>query len=84
MEKTTETNQPNENLVKLATLRDEIKLHIHLAAMDIKQEWNDKLEPKVLEAEQSARELTDASKHAVQDLVGKLEAFVKRVRPNAS
>ena len=34
-------------LEKLATLRDEAKLHLHLATLDAKQEWDERLDPTI-------------------------------------
>lgn len=65
---------------KLATLRDEAKLHLHLATLDAKQEWDEKLEPKIAELSQSAHELTDGSRAALSDLVAKVEGFVTKLR----
>ena len=65
---------------KLATLRDEAKLHLHLATLDAKQEWDEKLEPKINELQQTAHELTDGSRAALHDLVAKVEGFVSKLR----
>jgi hypothetical protein len=42
-------NEVSKGIEKLTMLRDEVKLHIHLASLDAKQEWNDKLEPRINE-----------------------------------
>lgn len=44
----------------LRALRDEIKVHAHLATMDLKDEWV-KLEPKLQEAEKYADAVGDAA-----------------------
>lgn len=82
-------NEVTKGLEKLTTLRDEVKLHIHLASLDAKQEWNDKLEPKINEVSKevssSAQTASDASKAAIHDLVTKVESFYAKLRgPNAS
>ena len=78
-------NEVTKGIEKLAMLRDEVKLHIHLASLDAKQEWNDKLEPRISEVSASAHSATDASKAAVHDLVTKVEGFYAKLRgTNAS
>lgn len=71
-------------LAKLATLRDEARLHLHLATLDAKQEWSDKLEPRIDELQRTAHQLTDGSRTAIQELLGTVEGFVARLRPGRS
>jgi hypothetical protein len=73
-------NEVSKGIEKLTMLRDEVKLHIHLASLDAKQEWNDKLEPRINEVSTSAHNATDASKAAVHDLVTKVEGFYAKLR----
>jgi len=70
----------SKGLEKLATLRDEAKLHIHLVTLDVKQEWAEKLEPKIDELQTKAHELTETSKGAVGELVERVEGFVSKLR----
>ena len=77
-------NELSKSLEKLATLRDEAKLHIHLAALDAKQEWDEKLDPKITELQGTAQQLGDASKEKVQELVKSVEDFVAKLRSKAS
>lgn len=67
-------------LATLATLRDEAKLQLHLATMEARQEWTEKLEPRIDELQRSAHDLTDGSRSAVDDLVSRVEGFVARLR----
>ena len=48
----------NDGLQRLKTLRDEIRLEIHLAGMEAKERWKE-LEPKVHDAERLAGEAID-------------------------
>ena len=73
-------NEVNKGIEKLTMLRDEVKLHIHLASLDAKQEWNDKLEPRINELSNSAHTASDASKAALHDLVTKVEGFYATLR----
>jgi cob(I)alamin adenosyltransferase len=73
-------NEVSKNLEKLATLRDEAKLHIHLATLDAKQEWAEKLEPRINELQDTAHQLSETSKEKVYDVVKTVEDFVARLR----
>ncbi|HSN98085.1 MAG TPA: hypothetical protein VLS89_07290 [Candidatus Nanopelagicales bacterium] len=57
-----------KGLESLQTMRDEIRVRIHLAGMEAKDAWN-RLEPKLYEAERLAEEVSDASRAAMNDLV---------------
>jgi|HubBroStandDraft_2_1064218.scaffolds.fasta_scaffold1378863_1 hypothetical protein len=59
----------------LRTLRDEVRVKVHLAGMDAKDEWNKKLEPHLFDVEQKAVEASDASRHALTEAVEKLKKF---------
>jgi hypothetical protein len=59
-------------------LRDEVRLKLHLAGMDLKQEWEN-LEPQIDRAINSAAHV---SSEAVADLKKKLIEFRKRLGPN--
>ena len=55
----------------MRTLRDEVRVKVHLAGMDVKDEWK-KLEPKIEEVEKAAGEFTDATRAAASDTVKRL------------
>ena len=73
-------SEVTKGLEKLGTLRDEVKLHLHLATLDAKTEWNEKLEPRIDEALQSAQQLTHGSSTVIQDVLGRVEAFLEKLR----
>ena len=50
----------------LRTLRDEIKVKLHLAGMDAKDQWA-KLEPELFKVERAAEQATESSKKLVDD-----------------
>jgi hypothetical protein len=77
-------NELTRNLDRLAALRDEAKLHLHLATLDAKQEWNDKLEPKIGELQSNALQLGSTSKEMVQEVLKSAEEFVAKLRSRAS
>ena len=64
----------------LRTLRDETKLKIHLANMDLKKTW-DELQPKLAEAEQTgaraAEHASEATLEAIKSTVKKLQDVAK-------
>ncbi|WP_437524120.1 hypothetical protein WME79_35400 [Sorangium sp. So ce726] len=64
----------NKSLESLQTLRDEIRVRLHLAGMDAKDAWN-KLEPKLLDAEKLADDVSEASRHALHEIVEKVKEF---------
>ncbi|QRK07751.1 hypothetical protein JQX13_48530 [Archangium violaceum] len=68
-----------ENLGRLKTLRDEIRVDIHLAGMDAKDKWKE-LEPVVRDAEKLADEVSDVSRRAMEELVEKFRGFRESVR----
>ncbi len=59
-------------------LRDEVRLKLHLAGMDLKEEW-ETLEPQIERAINSAAHV---SSDAVADLKHRLSEFRKRLGPN--
>jgi len=56
----------------LRTLRDEVRVQVHLGGMDAKKRW-DALEPQLRAVEHAAQEATDASRKLVADSVKALE-----------
>jgi hypothetical protein len=61
---------------ELKTLRDEINLKVHLAGMDLRDEWR-KLEPQ---AEKAWKELSETTLEAAKDVkarIQKLQAQLK-------
>jgi hypothetical protein len=70
---TTDTNKPKSDLENpvqiLRMLRDEIRLRIHLAGMDVREQW-DKLDQ---EAEKLAQRAERASAQALDELIAKLK-----------
>lgn len=70
----------DKRLSKMTTLRDEIRVQLHLASLDAKREWDERLEPKVLEAEGAAKHASEATKAALEEVVSRLESFAKQLR----
>lgn len=62
----------------IRALRDEVRLKLHLAGMDVKQEWEN-LEPQIDRALNSAAQL---SSEVVGELKQRLNDLRKRLGPN--
>jgi hypothetical protein len=63
-----------KSLTKLQTLRDEVRVRLHLAGMDLKQQW-DKLEPQLEQVEKKAGEVSEEARTVLSEAVKKLEKF---------
>jgi len=70
----------DKNIERLETLRDEVKVRLHLASLDAKKEWDETLSPKLLEVERSAKHITESTRSTAKELVAKLEDFLARLR----
>ncbi len=77
-------NEVTKSLGKLTTLRDEVKLHLHLATLDAKQEWSDKLEPKIAELQSTAHQLSESSREKVQEVLTAVEEFIAKLKRKAA
>lgn len=64
----------HESLEMLKTLRDEIRVEVHLAGMDAKAKWKE-LEPRFEDAERRAKELGEASRAAVTEALRRFREF---------
>jgi LPS O-antigen subunit length determinant protein (WzzB/FepE family) len=68
-------NELQKSLGLLKTLRDEVRVRLHLASMDIKDQWK-KIEPRLEDAEKKAVEqVSEASRAALTEAVKRLEKF---------
>ena len=63
----------------LRTLRDEIKVKLHLAGMDVKDQWA-KLEPELSKVERAAEQATESSKKLMEDALNRLKALRDSLR----
>jgi len=69
-------------LNELRTLRDEIRLDLHLASMELRDEWK-AIERKLPDPERAAQEIEKGAKEAIATLTAELESFRARVRDHA-
>jgi hypothetical protein len=63
----------------LRTLRDEIKVKVHLAGMDAKDQWA-KLEPELFKVERAAEQATESSKKVLDDALKRLKSLRDSLR----
>jgi len=70
--------QISHALTRVQTLRDEIRVQVHLAGMEAKDAWT-RLEPQLVDAERFAKEATEASGKAIHDLVKRAETFLEEL-----
>jgi lipid II:glycine glycyltransferase (peptidoglycan interpeptide bridge formation enzyme) len=60
-----------KGLADLRTMRDEMKVKLHLAGMDAKEAWKE-LEPRLEAAEKQASEITEATATATVEAAQKM------------
>jgi predicted nucleic acid-binding Zn-ribbon protein len=58
-------------ITKLQTLRDEIRMRLHLGSLDLQQQW-DKLDPEVAAVEKLSHDASETVKEKAHALVVKL------------
>jgi hypothetical protein len=63
----------------LKTLRDEIKVKLHLGGMEAKDQWA-KLEPELWKVERAAQQATESSKRLVDEAIQKLKSLRDSLR----
>jgi hypothetical protein len=59
----------------LKTLRDELRLELHLAGMDAQTRWHTDLEPRFLKAEAALARLETSARSAIAQLLRDYETF---------
>ena len=67
---------------ELKTLRDEIRLELHLASMELRDEWQ-KIERELPDMSRAAEQLRDAASGGLNMLVGQLRRFQAKLREEA-
>lgn len=71
-------DQARTTLQKLQTLRDEIRLRIHLGGMELKGLWSE-LENKIFDAEKKLEGAAEDVFAKVQSLLPEVESFRKKL-----
>lgn len=63
----------------LKTMRDEVKVKLHLAGMDAKDQWA-RLEPELSKVERAAEQATESSKKLMDEALKRLKALRDSLR----
>jgi len=64
----------------LKTLRDEVRVQLHLGGLEVKDEWR-RLEPRLESVlSEAAKNATDASRTAVEDITTAVKKFRDSLR----
>ena len=75
-------NDLKKSLELVSQLKDEIRVKMHLAGMDAKDQWN-RLEPRIRDVEaeigRAAGDVSDASREALRDLITKMRTLRDRL-----
>jgi hypothetical protein len=66
----------------LTTLRDSIRVDLHLAGMDLRDQWTN-LERTLLSVDQPLNPLESATREALEALIEELRRFGERLREGA-
>jgi hypothetical protein len=61
-----------KSLELLRTLRDEVRVQLHLGGMDARRRW-DEIEPRLASVEQAAKDATESSRAAVGEVIAALK-----------
>jgi uncharacterized protein YPO0396 len=72
-----------KRVAELKTLRDEIRVDLHLASMDLKDEWQ-KIERKLPDPETAVDRLKEATGEALDVLTAELRKFRERLRTKST
>ncbi len=72
-----------KGLGRLQTLRDEVKVRIHLASMSLKDQWK-KMEPRLEEVEKAAQDISETSRTALADALKRLEKLRDALRSGSA
>jgi ElaB/YqjD/DUF883 family membrane-anchored ribosome-binding protein len=70
----------DRTVARLQTLRDEVKVRLHLASLDAQKEWDEVLSPKIFELEQTAKQVGEPARAKAKELIERVEAFLGRLR----
>ncbi|MBL8740254.1 MAG: hypothetical protein JNK04_04140 [Myxococcales bacterium] len=65
-------------MTRLQGLRDEVRVRLHLAGMELKDEWA-KLEPYLLDLEKKAIDATASTRDAITHGLERLETLRKKL-----
>ncbi len=70
----------DDSLRLLLTLRDELRLELHLAGMEVKTRWQEHVEPMLTHAEAAVGTMEANARGTVDDAIRSLQLFREVVR----
>lgn len=70
----------NKSLDDLRSLRDEIRVRLHLASMEARTRWNEELEPRFQQVERQAREAGEKAGESVRKALQDVQQAYKDFR----
>ncbi|MBL6691723.1 MAG: hypothetical protein ISP91_15175 [Pseudomonadales bacterium] len=65
---------------ELRTARDELRVQMHLAKAEIRDEWEEELEPKFHEAERKLEEAAEETRQVVNVIAEELMDAYRRIK----
>lgn len=68
-----------KGLSQLETLRDEVRVRLHLAGMELRDEWH-ALEPHLDEVERSAKAVGEAARSTLMSALERLHALHAKLK----
>lgn len=68
-----------KELSNLRTLRDEIRVDLHLAGMEARKRWAD-FEPRIAEAEKLADDVSETSRQAIARIAERVREFHRSLK----
>jgi transposase len=74
--------QIEEALKTARTMRDEIRLELHLGQMDARDKWQE-LEPRLADAERFSQEVSDAARTAAASVAKSFREFRDSLRAHS-
>ncbi|MBL8972495.1 MAG: hypothetical protein JNK56_18045 [Myxococcales bacterium] len=67
-------------LHELKTMRDEIRVRLHLAGQELRTQWEEQVEPAIGRIEGQIKEIRDDSVEAVKDAIERAKAAFQEFR----
>ncbi len=84
MDRQNETSSLKQDLDKgaeqLRALRDEIRLHLHLANLELKEAWASKLEPELFQLEAKLGDVSESTRAKARELVKRMTEMRDRLK----
>lgn len=68
-------HEARESLELLRTLRDEIRVELHLAEMEVQTRWHEEYEPYFSGAEKAVEEMEVSARNTIEDAIERYRLF---------